>query len=129
MITNRYAYTINHLKFTLARKALYGIVENTRLVVNLLRLLRDLNIIRRFHFSPNNKVTFYPYYDKRRKALIQIRSLAKSKKHLYLKYTSLRLLQGSLGGSLFVLETSRGLMTHKTALKNRLGGFVICFIN
>lgn len=129
MITNRYSYTINHIKFTLARKALYGRIIDTRKSYNLLKLLTQLHVIRRFHKGPDNTLIFYPAYDSRCVRTHNIKMFYKNKTHLYFKYKSLQVLKNSLLSSYFILETSRGLMTHHDALKHRVGGFVVCFIN
>jgi len=49
------------------------------------------------------------------------------------KYTvtlkALFILSRSLKSSFLILETSKGLLTHKDALKLRIGGFMLCLLS
>jgi len=129
MIQNSYSHAINQLKFILARKSLSGTFQYTVKVHNLLKLFKSLNLIRRFYVTQGDKIRLYPSYSKRRRVNVQIKLYYKNKTPLRLGYQALRILHMSTGHSYFILETSKGLMTHHEALKLRIGGFLVCFIN
>ena len=128
MITNRYAYTINHLKIALARKALYFIVQNNRQTLKLLTVLRDLNFIRRFYTVPGNRLKVYLRYNKKSRYTLNIKNYYRNNTHLFVKYQSLRILHMSTMTSTFILDTSKGLMPHQRALELGIGGVLVCFI-
>lgn len=129
MITNRYAYTINHLKIALARKALYFVIQNNRQTRKLLTLLRDLNLLRRFYRISDTHLKVYPRYNKKSRYTMSIKNYYRNNTHLFVKYQALRVLHLSTMASTFILDTSKGLITHQRALDLKIGGVLVCFIS
>jgi ribosomal protein S8 len=58
-----------------------------------------------------------------------IKNYYKLKRPIYLKLQALQYLTLSLKQSTFILETSKGVITHQEALKLKVGGVLICKIN
>lgn len=128
MVTNRYAYTINHVKIALARKALHFTLQNNRQTLKLLTVLRELNFIRRFRRVPGNKLQVFLRYNKKSRYTLSIKNYYKNNTHLFIKYQALRVLHLSTMTSTFILDTSRGLIPHHRALELGVGGVLVCFI-
>lgn len=129
MVTNRYAYTINHIKIALARQALYCNVQNNRQTLKLLSTLRDLNLIRRFYHVPGNRIKIFLRYGKKSRYTLSIKNYYKNNTHLFIRYQALRILHLSTMSSTFLLDTSKGLIPHQRALELGIGGVLVCFIS
>lgn len=102
----------------------------TRRILPILQLLVKLNIIRRFYFLPTTssfekKVRVFPFYNKLQTITSNI-SLHFRKAHpISIKLQALKLLNKTLGGSSLILNTPQGLLTHREALLQGVGGILI----
>lgn len=123
-----YSYTINHLKIAVRRKAFYFLLYNTKKVVKFLRVLRELNVIRRFHATPSSQIKVFPTYSKEVNTSY-IRNYTRSKNPIVLRYKALALLAKFFGNSTIVIHSSRGLLTHREALQAATGGILVCIIS
>jgi ribosomal protein S8 len=102
----------------------------TRKILPILQLLVKLNIVRRFYFLPTvnhfeKKVRVFPFYNKMQTITSNL-SLHFRKAHpIAIKLQALKLLNKTIGGSSLILNTSNGLLTHRDALEQGVGGVLI----
>ena len=46
-----------------------------------------------------------------------------------IKYKSLRILERSIGETILILETNKGIITHKEASNLKIGGKILCILS
>ena len=129
ILNNSYTYVISHLKLGLARKSFFFSIFLTQPVLNFLRILKKQNLIRRFQIMKNSTCRVFPTYNKSLLPISIVKHYYKLNRPIYLKVQALKLLSMSLKQSTFILETSKGLVTHNEALRLNVGGVLVCKIN
>ena len=124
-------YFLNQLRIASFGRKLFFDVQISTKVKPLALLLQGLNIIRRFYRLENSKNIYrvFPSYSRYQKYSRTITPYLKSRGKTRLDYTSLRLLNVNTPHSYYVLETTKGIMTHKEALKYQLGGLLLFIIH
>ena len=125
MFKNPYIYLFNQLNFAIRRQNYYFILRFTQRNLPLLRHLRQLNVIRRFYYLNPNLLKVFPSYNLRSPRHL-IKTYYRMRSRIVLRLSTLRLLRRSLGNSILLLETHKGLITHKEALRLGIGGVLVC---
>ena len=125
---NSYSDFLNQFLLCSFKKRLYSEMKLTTRSKQLARLFLTLNLIRRIKKVNINTWRFFPTYGRVRRhgRVIKVFNLTSSK--LTLSLRALQILNINCPFSYYVIETNRGIMTHKDALKRKLGGFLICAI-
>ena len=125
---NPYLYLLNHLKFSLAKKLFFFNLPLLPQSLELLRLLLNLKVIRRFSRLRGTTYSIFPSYSKYGQPIKYLKAYYRLRNPILVKFKALTLLNKSLGASSILIETSSGIMTHKEALKQKVGGILVCTI-
>ena len=128
MILNSYTYFLNQLRVTSAQKKLYFDVRTTTKTRALATLLVRLNVIRRFYRLNYEVYRVYPAYTRFRKYARPIKGFTRSNGRHRFRLRTLRVLNLNTPNTHYILETNQGLMTHKEALRLRLGGLLLLIV-
>ena len=128
MILNSYTYFLNQLKVTSSQKKLYFDVRITTKTRTLASLLVRLNVIRRFHVLNREVYRVYPAYTRFRKYTRPIKGFTRSNGRHRFKLQTLQVLNLNTPNTYYILETTQGLMTHKEALRLKLGGLLLLVV-
>ena len=125
---NSYSDFLNQFLLCSFKKRLYAEMRLTTRSKQLARLFLTLNLLRRIKKVNSDTWRFFPTYGRGRRygRMIKVFNLTSSKKTLSLR--ALQILNINCPFSYYVIETNQGIMTHKDALKHKLGGFLICVI-
>jgi ribosomal protein S8 len=124
---NSLSYFINNFRIATAKKKLYFDVQLTSRSLSLCQIFYNLNLIRRFTRLNSTTYRLYPSYSISRNSTRKIKTYLKSSHYLTLSVQVLKLLNLNLPTSYIILETSKGIITHKEALKYKVGGrLLIC---
>ena len=123
-----YLYFLNQLKFAVAKKNYYFIIRYSSKVKPLLNLFYKLNLIRRFTFKSTTLCYVFPTYSRFNKPIRYIKNYYRSVNPITIKKHSLLLMRRSLGAATVVLETSKGVLTHREALSLGIGGTLLFII-
>ena len=123
-----YAYFINHLKLNIARKNYFFDVKVNRKVTRLIKILYKLNVIRRFVIITPYKYRIYTSWFDRNSNALKLKNYSRALNPIRLKLRSLNILKFNTYNSYLILSTSKGLLTHQEAIKEKVGGFLICTI-
>lgn len=126
---NAHAHFLNHYKIATSKKRLYFDVRVTSRSISLLKLFFDLNLVRRYAALSEHSYRVYPNYTYTKRYARQFDSYLKSNHYLILSINILRVVNRNLPASYLVLETDRGVMTHKEALRHKIGGRLIMRIH
>ena len=70
-----------------------------------------------------------PFIYKKSSFFKSIKLISTPSKIFTVKLKALLIIQKSLGGSILLLETSKGIITHKEALNLKIGGKLLCTLS
>ena len=128
MRENDYLQIISHIQMHSSKKDLFFTVRVTSKGLTLLTLLEKLSVVRSYYKLGAGNYRVFLFYSRNYKTKRQIRLYARKTNDLQLSLASLRMLNFLTPTSCFVIETSKGLMTHKEALMVRTGGKLVAVI-
>ena len=131
MIENQYAYIFNQLQISAKGRRYSFNVRLTKAIKPVLRLLQALNVVRRFHrFAKGSNIyRVFPTYSRFRKSGRTLRVYTSKRGRVTLSYQSLRLLNFNCPNSYYILETSKGIITHKDAIRHKQGGLLLAILH
>lgn len=127
---NSYAYLVNHINILTSSKQRWALIVFNKKLLRLLILFKRLGFINSSLIvsKKNKRLKLTPFLYKNSTFFKGVRLISTPSKAFIIKLKSLRLLNQSLRESLLILETSRGILTHKEALKLRVGGRLLCVL-
>ena len=97
-------------------------------LLHFVKLLYQLGVIRRFVNIKKGLYRIFPNWHTDLGTAHNIRFF-RNKRPIHVKYKALSVIQTYTFNSTLILHTDKGLLTHKEALKNKIGGQLICTIN
>jgi small subunit ribosomal protein S8 len=127
----------SHLKSAQQGRILVIEHARTRVIVSILDILQEDGYIRGYRFKTDNPnlIEILLKYKNQKPAINQILRLSKPSRRIYFSADRLDQLNASSGrGSfffmqgLFILSTSKGIMSRSAALKLNVGGELLCHI-
>jgi ribosomal protein S8 len=128
MVQNSYSQFLNQLKITASQKKLFFEIRLTTKTKALANLLVRMNVVRRFHRVSATSHRVFPAYTRHRKYLRRIQTYTRANSRHRFRLSTIRTLHNSTPNSYYILETDKGLMTHKDALRNQIGGLLLVVI-
>lgn len=129
MLIMNYTYFSNHLKMAIARRCFVFTVVVNEKVLCLIRMFLKLKIIRRVERLAPKRYRIYIKWQNNHTNLHSLVFYSLAAHPLRLTHSALVVLNTHTFGSTIVLSTTRGLITHREALKYRLGGIIICIVD
>ena len=130
---NSTAFLVNHINFAIVSKRRWILFKGTKKIVTILALLKKLGVVQSYLVTRSNRffltVKLSPFFYKNSSFFRCIRLVSTTSKRFNLKLRTLQILEKSLGETIVVLETSKGIISHKEALKLKLGGKILLVIN
>ena len=127
MLRLDYTFFINQLKINLAQKSFFFDTITNLKVLNFIKLLYKLGVVRRYLKVSSKKYRIFPNWVGNRSTLALIKFFQK-KTPIKLSYKALKLLNLYTFSSYILLNTDNGLLTHNEALQRRKGGQLVCII-
>ena len=102
-------------------------IRYTKLSLNIVETLQEEGFIKGFSInSSKDQIKIFLRLNNRSTFFKKIKRISKPSRRIYFSLKVLSSLNFSTG--FFLLSTSKGIMTHNTALKKGLGGEALCFI-
>ena len=126
---NSLAHLMNHLKIATNQKSLYFDVHITPRSKQLLNLLLDLNVVRRFSHQGSSIYRVYPTYTTYRTRLRTIRTYFRSAHFKPIPIRFLRAISKQVPCSYLVLDTDKGILTHLEAIERGVSGHLLMKID
>ncbi len=118
--------TINRLRKILSFKIIFS-KQN----LNIIKFFKKINLIYKYTIIKNknkNYIRINLYFFKNNKIAPAFKIISKPSKKFFISLNSLRLLDKKTGRSLFLISSSKGLLTQKTALKYKTSGYIVGFL-
>jgi ribosomal protein S8 len=112
---------LSQLRINVAKKNLFFKISINKYELQLLNLLMRRGIGKELYM-------IYPTHTMTRAANLNLILFNRKADHIVLTLSSLKILSLSSGASSFVLKTDKGLLTHQEAIKNKVGGVLLCLI-
>lgn len=129
MNMNSYTYFCNQLRVTSAQRKLYFDTRLTTKTKSLASLFVQLNVVRRFYKTGDGHYRVFPAYSRFRKQARPIKTFTRARGRHRFRLSTLRTLNLNTPNSYYILETNRGLMTHKDALRHSIGGLLLVIVH
>lgn len=126
------AYVINHYNLLVASKASSKKIIYTKQNLNLIKILLKTGAISHYtvvNFKHKYFIKFSIYNFKNSPFFKTIRLISTQSKSFTISLQTIKLLTPTFKTSLFVLSTSKGLLTNTEALRLGTGGILICVLN
>jgi ribosomal protein S8 len=102
-------------------------------MLKILRLLKKIGLLNSYLLNGNvmglRKVKVSPFFYKNSAFFKNIKLVTTPAKRFNIKLKTLQIVCKSLGESIIILETSKGILTHKEALKLRISGKVLLVLS
>jgi ribosomal protein S8 len=125
MISKTYFNFFNILKLHVTNKKLFLTTFFSIKILNVIKILKLINAVRSYYIiKKNNKffIKIYFFYYKQLPILTGLKLLATPSKVFLVSYKSLQLIQKKTLNSIFLIHTSKGIITHTQALQLKIGG-------
>ena len=128
---NAYAYLVNHINILTLTKYRWAIIKITKKSFRLLLVLRKCGVLNSSILVSKSKslIKISPFVYKKSSFFKGIKLISTPSKSFTIKLKALHIIQKSLGGSLLLLETSKGIITHKEALRLKISGRLLCSLS
>lgn len=126
------SYLINSININKIQKNSYFYVFFTAKNVYFLKFLRHFKFIHKYFLVRKNGLVFikvYIYYYKNKPTCSTFKLLSKPSRRFLISYKALNLLHKRSGSSIYLISTSKGLLSNLEAVHRRVGGVVIGFFS
>ena len=106
-------------------------VPSSKMKVSIAKILKDEGFIKNFKMNEDNRQKilriYLKYSEENQPAILDLRRISKPGRRVYIKAENLAPVYNNIG--IWILSTSKGIITNKTAKKLNVGGEVICEIS
>ena len=128
---NSYSYLLSQLKLSSQSRRYYFEVRVSTTIKPLLTILQKINVVRRFSrvSAGSSLYRVFPAYSRYRRNTRILRTYCKKRGRITLSIKSLRLLNFNSPHSYYIIETCKGIMTHKDAIKAQQGGLLLAIVH
>jgi len=126
-----YAYIINHLNISLSRKLLRTTVRFSKRFLSLLHILQSSGLVKNYLiFGKDRKyIRFSIFYYKNKSFFSGVRLISTLSKKFNISLSALRRLHTVSSSTTYILNTSRGIITHTDAIRFNIGGILLCTLS
>ena len=127
---NSYAFLINHINLLIISKRRSATLRYNTKSFRLLMVLQKLGYINSSLIVSKNKklIKISPFFYKKLTFFKGISLVSTPSKIFTIKVKTLKTLNTSIGSTLVILETSKGIITHKDAMRLNVGGKLLCIL-
>ena len=127
--TTHNVYFFNQFKLAVARQSYFFTLKNIQKIKPILHLFKKLGLIRRFYCTKQSTIYVFPLFFKNKSIQPLLKVYDRKTAPIKLTFKALQLLKKTSYLSTFLVQTPLGLLTHKEAIKEKLGGLLVCIIH
>lgn len=129
-----YVQLINNVNLILSKKKLKSYIRFSIKNYRLIRILLRSGIIQNYIliFSKKNNqflIKFNVSFYKTKPFFSSLRLVSTNSKTFFISLVALKKLISFSSSTVYILNTSRGLISHFEAIKHRLGGIIFCILS
>lgn len=125
-------YVLNLININKLKKNLSFFIIFTKKNYNTIKVLKNFNIIHDFKLIKKNNFNFIKinlFFYKNKTICHNLKIISRPAKIFTISYKSLLLLNKKSGSSIFLISTTKGIVSHQEAIKLKIGGVLICFFS
>ncbi len=105
-------------------------IPSSKLKMSIAKILKDEGYVKNFKIIDDNKQkilrVYLKYNDLNQAAILKMRKISKPGRRVYIKADDLKPVYNNIG--IWILSTSKGIITNKAARQLNVGGEVLCEI-
>ena len=126
-----YSYLISSLNIIISKKSRFIKIKSNLKLLKLIMVLKKLGLINSFIILNYkiNLIKISPFFYKNTTFFKLIKLISASSKKFSIRLKALKLINFSLGEAILLIETSKGILTHKEAIRLNTGGFLLCVLS
>ncbi len=106
-------------------------VPSSKMKVSIAKILKDEGFIKNFKLNDDNKQKvlriYLKYSEENQPAILNLTRVSKPGRRVYVKAEELIPIYNNIG--IWIISTSKGIITNKTAKKMNVGGEILCEIS
>lgn len=106
-------------------------IPSSKMKISIAKILKDEGFIKNFKIIDDNKQkilrVYLKYNPERQSAIVDIKRISSPGRRVYIQALELKPIYNNIG--IWILSTSKGIITNKAAKKLNVGGEVICEIS
>ncbi len=106
-------------------------VPSSKMKVSIAKILKDEGFIKNFKLNDDNRQKilriYLKYSDENQPAILNLTRISKPGRRVYIKAEELVPIYNNIG--IWIISTSKGIITNKTAKKMNVGGEILCEIS
>jgi small subunit ribosomal protein S8 len=106
-------------------------IPSSKIKVSIAKILKDEGFIKNYKIIDDNKQkilrVYLKYNDSRQSAIYELNRISKPGRRIYIKAEELKPVLNNIG--IWILSTSKGVITNKAAKQLNVGGEVLCEIS
>ena len=124
------AYLINHINIALSRKFLRTTIKFSIRILNLIKILYKLGCIKNYYIFKKKLtyIRFSIFFYKNQTFYKNIKQISTNSKNFNISLLALKKLNTLSKTPIFLVSTSKGILTNKEAVKSLVGGKLICVL-
>lgn len=124
----------NHVNLALSKNSINNKVVFTKKTLLYLKSISSLGVVNGLHIQSNNltlkkRILFSVFFYKNTSFFYKIKQISTPSKKFYISLKALKVLTNNLKASTLLISTSKGLITHKEALRLRTGGILMFLVS
>lgn len=126
------SYILNLININKLRKNLYFFLLFTVKNYQFVKILKKFNVIHDFRLIKKNKFVYIKitlFFYKNNIVCYNFKIITRPSKIFNISYNSLVLLSKKTNSSIFLISTSKGILSHKEAILQKKGGMVLGFFS
>ncbi|MBN1495241.1 MAG: 30S ribosomal protein S8 [Spirochaetes bacterium] len=106
-------------------------VPSSKMKVSIAKILKDEGFIKNFKLNDDNRQKilriYLKYTDQNQPAILNLTRISKPGRRVYIQAENIVPIYNNIG--IWIISTSKGIVTNKTAKKLNVGGEVLCEIS
>ncbi len=106
-------------------------VPSSKMKVSIAKILKDEGFIKNFKLNDDNRQKilriYLKYSEENQPAILNLTRISKPGRRVYIKAEELTPIYNNIG--IWIISTSKGIITNKTAKKMNVGGEILCEIS
>ena len=106
-------------------------VPSSNMKMEIVKILKDEGFIKNYKLVEDNKQNvirvYLKYTEDNKPAIEKLERISKPSRRIYVGIEDIKTINNNLG--ITILSTPKGIITNKTARKERVGGELICLIS
>lgn len=132
MYYNSSSLVTNHVNLALSKNSPKSNIIYTKKIFSYFRSISSLGVVNNFFLvskSKKNYIRFSVFFYKNVSFFYKVKHVSTPSKKFYITLKALKTLTTTLKSTTIILSTSKGLLTHREALRKKIGGIILFVVS